>query len=334
MVRFEKSEKSSDILQNYDIYIMLDLKRSILQELHPRFVQESTVRLIVKRDDLIDVEISGNKWRKLTYYLSHLRQKKNEGFITFGGAFSNHLVAAAAAGNREGMKTVGIVRGDELNPDSNDSLRRCAELGMELRFVSRDEYLLKEDRSYREDLLSDFPNFMIIPEGGAGYYGMLGCQEIVSEMRNELNFDRIVVAQGTTTTSCGILLAMLADEKLDVVPVLKGFDSKNTMKNMLNFSGFDTEFVDEILERVAVHSEFHFEGYGKINSELLSFIRDFYAQTGLKLDPVYTGKAMFALAEGIKKGNYDGETIVFIHTGGLQGASFYSEKYGELYPKC
>lgn len=309
----------------------METSRSILQEIELPLLKAHNVRLHIKRDDLIHPDVSGNKWRKLKYFVAQYKDKKNQGIITFGGAFSNHLLATAAYCAIEDIPCIGIVRGDELSPDSNETLRDCADLGMQLVFVSRSDYMLKEDRSYKEYLIEQYPGYMIVPEGGSGYLGMLGCQEIMGEIRSETNFDRIIVAQGTTTTSCGILLGLLDVEKLEVVPVLKNFPALKVMKELLTYAAFDAEFSEELLEKVNVLSSFHFGGYAKVEPELISFIGDIYKQTRIKLDPVYTGKAMYALFDQIKKGVYDNETLVFIHTGGLQGTRSYEKEFGSIY---
>lgn len=305
----------------------LDTSKSVVQELFSDALKKRNVRLFVKRDDLIDSEISGNKWRKIKYNVIRCQQQKNAGVLTFGGAFSNHLVATASACNRVGLDSVGVVRGDELNINSNSTLSRCYELGMKLHFVSREEYHLRYERYYHESLLEVFPNMLVVPEGGANYYGVIGCQEIVSEI--DFKPDRLVLAQGTTTTSCGILLSTKEEQKVSVVPVMKGYDSLGEMSSLLMKSGVEEQMVEEYLSRVDVLSECHFGGYAKYNEELIDFIRTFKKQHDLELDPVYTGKAMFALMEQIDQEKYDNESIVFVHTGGLQGIAGIESKLGE-----
>ena len=309
----------------------MDTSRSVLIPIKTTWTDQKQIRLFIKRDDLIHELVSGNKWRKLKYFLKTLKERKNEGILTFGGAYSNHLLATAAYGDAEGIPTVGVVRGDELTEESNETLRDCSKLGMKLKFVSRAEYELKDERNYKEYLLEEFPNFLIIPEGGAGYLGMLGCQEIITEIDRSMSYDALYVAQGTTTTSCGMALGIQQEQELHVVPVLKGFDSIGTMKEMLSRAAFDEEFIEEILKHVHVHDAFHFGGYGKVEEELLVFIRSFYQETGIRLDPVYTGKAMFALYQNAVDGMHDGQTVVFVHTGGLQGARSYESKFGPLF---
>lgn len=310
---------------------MIDFSKSILQALNSEELTRRNIRMSVKRDDLLHEEISGNKWRKLKFNVQQCLQYKNEGVLTFGGAYSNHLVATAAACSTVGIKSIGIVRGDELNQDSNETLKRCANYGMQLIFVSREMYQLRNDRYYQEALLIEHSNYLIVPEGGANYLGMIGCQEIINQIDD--SFDVIVAAQGTTTTSCGLALGLNEDQKLMVVPALKGFDVKGEMERLLIRSAIAEETIDQVNESLLIRDEFHFGGYGKYTSELLNFIRDFYLEFNIKLDPVYTGKAMFALMEEIGSGNLDGQNIIFLHTGGIQGARSIEDKSGfELYP--
>ncbi len=299
--------------------------RSTLEKLEHSTFTAHDVRVLVKRDDLIDDLVSGNKWRKLKYNLMQMKALGKSGVLTFGGAYSNHLIATAAAANRSGIKAVGVVRGDELHLGSNDTLRLCDELGMELKFVSRSEYSERNDHEYLSGLKSIYKDLYIIPEGGANFYGMIGCQEIIKEIDH--SFDSIFVAQGTATTSCGIASA-LGDAQLFVVPVLKGFNSIEEMNRLYKRAAFDTGFLNDFDSQVKVLADYHFGGYAKHNTELLDFIRMIYRDTGLKLDPIYTGKTFFALFDQVVKGGLDGQTIVFVHTGGLNGVKGVEKQSG------
>jgi len=303
---------------------MLSLKQSIIQEVHLNELKDRNIQFYVKRDDLIHPEISGNKWRKLKYSILHAEQQKFEGILTFGGAYSNHLVATAAACQLNNLRSIGIVRGEELTIVSNETLMRCAEYGMELHFVSRSDYSLRNEKMYQEELTSLFPSMYIVPEGGANYLGIIGCSEILAETSND--FDIVVVAQGTTTTSAGVLLSLPEDSTLWVVPVLKGFNSLAEMKALFTYSAFESETVKDWLSKIEILNEYHFGGYGKYNTELIDFIESFYIETGIPLDPVYTGKSMFALLKEIQKQDLRNKRILFIHTGGLQGAKSIFEK--------
>lgn len=306
--------------------ILFDTKNAVVQEITDPLFEEHRVNVFIKRDDLIHQEVSGNKWRKLKYNVDKCFDEKLEGILTFGGAYSNHLVATAAACKEVGLLSVGIVRGDELNPQSNETLKRCSEYGMKLVFVSREEYVIKDEPAYLKQLHIDYPSFHIVPEGGANYLGMIGCQQMMNEIT--IDFDEVFVAQGTTTTSCGIALALDEGQILHAVPVLKGFDSIPEMRSLFRGSGIEEEYIDELLESVVVHDNYHFGGYGKYNPELLEFIQSTYRDHGLKLDPVYTGKAFYALIDQISSGKLDGKRVLFIHTGGIQGSRSIEEREG------
>ena len=304
----------------------IDISNSVLKEVFSDIFKDRGIRLFIKRDDLIHIEISGNKWRKLKYNVEMCAKLKHNGILTFGGAYSNHLVATAAACNLKGINSIGIVRGDELTKTSNETLKRCSDHGMQLVFVSREEYKSRYEKSYQEHLLTQYPNHFIVNEGGANYYGMIGCQEIVKEI--DVEFDSVFVAQGTTTTSCGIGMSLNDNQTLHVVPALKGYQSLEEMSALYLKSGFEQDYSKDILSNVIVHDDCHFGGYGKYSNELLFFINEFFQKHQIKLDPVYTGKAMYALFEEIKKGNLDNQNVIFIHTGGVQGAQSIIDKTG------
>lgn len=308
---------------------MYQTKKSILQEIKLERLNAYSVKLFVKRDDLIDEFVSGNKWRKLKYNIEHAHRIKKEGILTFGGAFSNHLLATASACKLAGIKSVGIVRGDELNSNSNRTLEQCTAMGMELKFITRDEYNLRNEKAYQESLSFQFPNYHIVPEGGANYYGMIGCQEIMMETSND--FNHVFVAQGTTTTSAGIAFSLPEKSVLHVVPVLKGFDSKNEMKDLYLKSGIGDETIKELLSKVVVHDQSHFGGYGKYDNTLLDFMEETFIETGIPLDPVYTGKAFYSMINWIEENSISDQSILFIHTGGIQGGKSIAKKEGRTF---
>lgn len=290
---------------------------SILQKLSHKQFEAKNVQLYVKRDDLIDNEVSGNKWRKLNYSIELALYQLKEGIITFGGAFSNHLLATAAACNKAGLKSIGIVRGEELTETSNENLRRCSELGMHLIFISRVEYQLRKEKITQEEWKEDYPTFLLVPEGGANYHGLIGCQEILQEI--PFVSDHVFLAQGTTTTSCGILTALPEQTVLHVVPVLKGFDVLAEMKTILYPFYVDDELIEDKLKQVVVHEHAHFGGYAKTTPELIAFKQAQQQIFDLPLDLVYTAKAFHALLTWIDQLVPSEQllTIVFIHTGGL-----------------
>jgi 1-aminocyclopropane-1-carboxylate deaminase len=308
---------------------MFDSKKSVVQEVRISFLNKTNKKLFIKRDDLIDEFVSGNKWRKLKYNIEHALQLGKKGILTFGGAYSNHLLASAAACKEYGLNSIGIVRGEELTLDSNEMLKKCSELGMHLVFVSRNEYSNRTENNFIQYYKAEFPEFYLVPEGGANYYGIIGCQEIMREAG--FDFDRVFIAQGTTTTSCGILTSLKNGMRLSVIPVLKGYDSLGEMKKLLNYSGFEQDWVNDLLTLVDVHSESHFGGYGKYNSTLLELMESFYKETSIPLDPVYTGKLIHALYEYCLTTSEIEEKILIIHTGGISGGRQISLSEGYVF---
>lgn len=278
-------------------------------------LNEQALNLFIKRDDLIHPLISGNKWRKLKYNILHLNINRLEGILTFGGAYSNHLLATAFAAKQANIPCVGIVRGEELTKDSNSILSFCHSLGMELKFVSRNEYGYRDEPIYKQELLTEYKNFWMVPEGGGNYQGVLGCMEIMRETDNDYDF--VCVSQGTTTTSIGILLSLPEKSKLLVCPAIKGLDSIFEMKQMLFYMGFENEFIDEKLNQVIVLSTDELGKYGKASPELKLFNNSLYERTKINFDYTYNAKSLFQLNKYIERNSLVKEKILYIHTGGF-----------------
>ena len=281
------------------------IDRSCVEPFTLQTKNNSNVMLFVKRDDLIHDEISGNKIRKLKYNLKSARILGCDTIKSFGGAFSNHLLALASLGKIEGINTIGVVRGEELNKQSNKLLERCAYLGMRLEFVSRSQF--KGIKSLNG--MVDNPGVFCVPEGGANREGVLGCADIINETTND--YDYIVVAQGTCTTSLGIYSAMSNKSKLVVVPVLKGFDAISEMQLLARSTGVSFD-----KNRVEVLDHYHFGGYAKTTVDLEIFINFFNSLSQFIVEPTYTGKALYALNEFLAK-EESTIKVLFVHTGGL-----------------
>ena len=301
----EKEEKSSDIHTFFKNFIQL----SRIEKFSFRKSNNKDLELFVKRDDLIHNYISGNKIRKLNQNIFSFYKNKCKKLVTFGGAFSNHLLATAALCNELSIDCVGIVRGEELNEKSNFILSKCDSLGMKLEFVSRTNFL--EQKKMSGLLVKDGIPTWFVPEGGANLEGIEGCKEIVSE--NEEIFDYYVVAQGTTTTSIGIALALPPSAKIIVVPVLKGFNSKSEMKSVLN----NVDLWNVIKDKIIVLDDFHFGGYAKSTNELREFISEINQINEMQIEEVYTGKALYALKNYLEKNFVKNKKVLFIHTGGI-----------------
>ena len=271
------------------------------------------VALSIKREDKIHPFISGNKYRKLKYNILKANEEKKDTLLTFGGAFSNHISAVAFAGKEFGFKTIGIIRGDELGNDldktlmQNITLRLAYEHGMEFRFVTRSDYRFKHTNEFVEDLKKEFGDFYLIPEGGTNELAVKGCEEILKQ--EDDNFDFICCAIGTGGTISGLINAEKNNQKVIGFPALKG------------------DFLHKEIEKYSIKGknwslikDYHFGGFGKVSVELITFINKFKEETGIPLDPIYTGKMMFGIVDMIKKGQFKkGTKILAIHTGGLQG---------------
>lgn len=281
-------------------------------------MEKRQIELYVKHDERIHDVISGNKWRKLKFNVERMRAMKKEGILTFGGAYSNHLLACAKAGQLLGFKTLGFVRGEELNSQSNEVLQTCASWGMELVFVSREEYKMRYDKDYLTNVKAKFSQYYLVPEGGANELGMLGCQELWSEL--DQAYDQLWLAVGTGTTAAGLLFGKPENTEVHAVPVLKGFDLKLTLDQYPQLLMSSEEW-QELMGKHVVHAEFHFGGYAKTSSELQRFISSVEKESHLKLDHVYTGKAFYALCNQIQKSTLTNAKVLFLHTGGI----FFSE---------
>lgn len=266
------------------------------------------VGMSLKPEHLIHPIVSGNKYRKLNYILREARKLNQNTLLTFGGAYSNHISAVAAAGKEYKFHTIGIIRGEELvsKIQSNPTLKFAQECGMELKFVSRDEYRNKSMDAFRESLKEEFGNFYLIPEGGTNALAVKGCEEILTE--DDSVFDYVCCSVGTGGTISGLINSSLPNQKILGFPALKG----NFLKEEI--AKFATKSNWELIE------DYHFGGYAKINGELISFINEFKLNYNIPLDPVYTGKMMYGIFDLMEKGHFPKHSkILAIHTGGLQG---------------
>jgi 1-aminocyclopropane-1-carboxylate deaminase len=266
------------------------------------------ITLEIKREDLLHPFISGNKFRKLKYNLVQAKAENSHNILTFGGAYSNHIAAVAYAGKEQGFKTIGVIRGDELGDKiaDNPTLQFAQECGMQFEFVSREAYRLKTESEFILKLKNKFGSFYMVPEGGTNDYAVKGCQEILTD--EDASFDFICCAVGTGGTISGIINSTLSHQKVLGFPALKGDFLKDEIRK------FATN------ERWGLVNDYHFDGYGKVNEQLVQFINQFYQETQVPLDPIYTGKMVFGVMDLIQK-NYFPENakILLIHTGGLQG---------------
>jgi 1-aminocyclopropane-1-carboxylate deaminase len=266
------------------------------------------IRLFIKREDLIHPFVSGNKFRKLKYNLAEANKEKQDTLLTFGGAFSNHIAAVAAAGKLYGFKTIGIIRGEELihKIDNNSTLQFAKKNGMQFKFVTRESYRDKTKLRFLAQLTQEFGRFYTIPEGGTNELAVKGCAEMISEA--EKDFDTICCAVGSGGTIAGICHGAFSHQKIIGFPALKGDFLQEEIKQYVSKDNWE------------LITKYHFGGYGKVTDELIQFINTFKQQTGIPLDPIYTGKMLFGIIDLIKNGHFAKQNrILAIHSGGLQG---------------
>lgn len=277
-----------------------------LQEIVDSVLEDRGLQLFVKREDLIHSAISGNKWRKLYYNLQEAKSQKHKTLVTFGGAYSNHIAATAAAGKEFGFKTIGLIRGEEyakLNP----TLSYAKSCGMDFVYMNREDYRNKNKPEIVDKYVNGLDGYYLIPEGGTNQLAVKGCQEILSDVDDD--FDIVACACGTGGTLSGLINSLKVGQSAIGFPALKG-----------------GEFLREDISAYVstnnwqLNLEYHFGGYAKVNKLLIDFMNDFYLKHKFRLDPVYTSKMMYGLYDLIEKDYFSrGTKIIAIHTGGLQG---------------
>jgi len=271
-----------------------------IQEIHSAFLHSKKVRLLVQREDLNDPYCMGNKWWKLRYNLIEAIREKHNKVLTFGGAFSNHIVATASACNRMGLKSIGIIRGDSTDK-LNPTLIRAQNDGMELFFVDRQIYRNKSNIDWK----SIYGDHYLIPEGGTNELAVSSCEEMISFKE----FDMVCVPVGTGGTLSGIIRSLKPSQHAIGFSSLKGGGFLNDeVKKYVDHSNWSIQF------------DYHFGGYAKINLELVSFMNEFKRDFSIQLDPVYTAKMFYGIFDMIKNEQIrSNSTILAVHTGGTQG---------------
>jgi len=264
--------------------------------------------LYLKPEYLIHPQVSGNKYRKLKYNLIEAKRLRKSTLLTFGGAFSNHIAAVAAIGQQEGFKTIGIIRGEELvdKVATNPTLAFAKNCGMHLIFISREEFRHKNEANFLDHLKAEYGDHYLLPEGGTNELAIKGCEEILT--KGDAQFDYICCAVGTGGTIAGLINSALPHQKVLGFPALKG--------------DFLTEEITKFANsnRWELIKAYHFGGYGKVSAELIAFMNHFKRAHQLPLDPIYTGKMLFGIADLMQQGFFPKTSkILVIHTGGLQG---------------
>lgn len=264
----------------------------------------------VLRLDKIHPVVSGNKWFKLKYHLQHALEDNHHTILSFGGAYSNHIVATAFAARSVGMDSIGIIRGEEPAEWSN-TLKEARSYGMHLHFISREEYTRKKDPAFIKELRARFGKTYLIPEGGYSTEGMMGAAEILS-LTDKSKYTHIVCSVGTGTMMAGLIKASLPSQQLIGISSMKGNHSlEQEIKELL---------ADEHDRPFTLLHDHHFGGYARYNETLIGFMNDLYRQTKIPTDFVYSGKLFFALNDLLEKDRFAADSrILLIHCGGLQG---------------
>ena len=281
------------------------------QIIKPEWLGAENYQISLKRDELLHPVISGNKWRKLKYALLEAQQKHVQHIISFGGGFSNHLHALGYCCNRLNIRFTAIVRGDyssNLSPMLQDLISWRAELS----YVDRLTYQQRDDAEYLASLQQQYPEATIIPEGGSQTLALQGVGEIISELEEE--YDYVIAPVGSGGTLAGLINHPQFKAHVVGIAVLKG-------------KGYLEDLVNALLPAVQsnenwhINHQYHQGGYAKSNVELDCFCKEFHQQTGVQIEPVYSGKLLFALRDLVQKSGFAmASKILVLHTGGLQGA--------------
>jgi len=279
------------------------------QELSGDLFARKKISVTICRLDKLHAEVSGNKLFKLHYFLKDALESISKKIITFGGAYSNHLVATAFACKKLGIQSVGVVRREEHEPDSHTILR-CRELGMKLSFISRADYKHIADAAFHNELQNAYGEYTLIPEGGYHPSGAKGASLIMDRLK-AYKPSHVCVPVGTATTLAGLILKS-GSAQIVGIPVIK---------NMTDiFSRLEYLIGMNQPNALTIIDGFHFGGYARSTKLLIEFMNNFYTTHGIPLDFIYTAKMMFGIVEKIEEGYFPaGSHIICLHTGGLQG---------------
>ncbi|GAA4499747.1 pyridoxal-phosphate dependent enzyme [Hymenobacter ginsengisoli] len=288
----------------------------LLQPIPHPSAERRGVRLLLWRDDLVSPALPGNKARKLKYNLRQAWADGHTRLLTFGGAYSNHLAAVAAAGQRYAFETIGLVRGEAHLP-LNPTLARCAAEGMALHYLDRSTYRQRTEPGFLAAVRRQYGPVYVLPEGGTNALALPGVAELIGELRLHTDFDAVAVAAGTGGTLAGLALGLAQagyPARAVGVAALKGADFLHAeVAALLATAGAAGAGYE-------LHTGYHFGGYAKLPPELRVFIQQFEADYGVLLDPTYTGKLLYGVLDLIEKGHFArGSTVVAVHTGGQQG---------------
>lgn len=290
-------------------------KPSILQKLNHPLFERYNLNVQIKRDDLIDPIISGNKWRKLKYNLQHVQTKGFKGIISFGGAYSNHIHALSYACYKNQLNSIGIIRG-EADYANNYTLSQAKKWGMNLQFVDRKTYRQRDEEEYLQELSKQHPKYFIIPEGGSNTLALRGVAEVCEELHLQTQYDTLLTPVGSAGTISGLILGDNNQHNILGIAVLK---QKNYLHDSVN-TLLKNDGKSQPMKNWKILNDYHCGGYAKFSHKNLKTLKEFSAITGVLFEPIYSGKMILALLDLIEKGYFEeNHHIVLLHTGGLQG---------------
>ena len=279
-----------------------------IESLNPLWYDHQVAAIDMLRLDKIHPIVSGNKWFKLKHNITACKQQGYDTILTFGGGYSNHLVATADATKEAGLKSIGIVRGEELQQNPSATLQECIAADMELQYVSRTQYKERYNTIWQKELSEQYKAY-VIPEGGANEEGRTGAADIAELIPDVKNYTHLLVSVGTGTTLAGLRNAI--PETVNVL----GFAP---MKGGAYLNDELKEFIED--KPYHIYDNWHLGGFGKSNGELIEFMNDFYKMNNIPLDMVYTAKMMYGLEEMLHNNKFnEDDKLLCIHTGGLQG---------------
>ncbi len=318
--RISKPLESDVLKKHFDIQLPSPLEEMPFKDL-------SDYSIYVKRDDLINPFISGNKYRKLKYNLIKAKEEGAKEIVAFGGAFSNLLHTLSYISSKLGIDTTFYIRGDGYDPN-NPTLKFIKDNGVRLNFLSRTEFRLIREESYFEKIMERHPSGYIIPEGGSNHLAVPGSAEIVDEVTQQLGKspDYIVMDLGTGGTFAGVLSQLNSETKLVGISAIKGVDWNKTLTKIFNG---DTAFIEK--NNWEIFEDYNFGGFARFNDKLIDFINNFKKDYGIQLEPIYSGKLVFGMLDLLDKNYFKkGSTIVWVHGGGLQGIKGFNYLNGNV----
>ena len=282
-----------------------------VQALHHPKASVKGVKLYMARADLLHPLASGNKFYKLIPNITYATERGYTQLLSFGGAFSNHIHALALTAQANGFQSIGIIRG-EKEYANNPTLKEVQAAGMQLEFVTREEYKRRNEPEYLAELASRYPKALIIPEGGSSQLAVGGCMQLIAEINAVQQSDIITVACGTGATFAGIVCGLEVNQRAIGYSALKDQSLEERVAHFI-----DKEYCQHRHYKI---KQADFGGFAKLNNEVIDFVFDWLETTGVLLDPIYTSKMCMRLIQQIEDGEFQaGTSITMIHSGGIQG---------------